>query len=94
MYQTFSIQLSEHSDYERFNRIEHLISSKYEIEWLDKLTGIDQRYWDFKIANETITLHLEHFCGISLYTANETLNHERACEITKEIADYLLSKED
>jgi hypothetical protein len=28
---------------------------------------LDQRYWDFEAAGGRLTLHLEHYLGITLY---------------------------
>ena len=37
----------------------------------EKITGPDQRYWDFLFANEQFTLHQEHYLGISIMSEKE-----------------------
>ncbi|WP_235661510.1 DUF3630 family protein [Pseudomonas coronafaciens] len=34
--------------------------------WIEKLDGLDQRYWDLLVDENTLTLHLEHYTGISI----------------------------
>ncbi|WP_462251225.1 DUF3630 family protein [Ekhidna sp.] len=36
-------------------------------EFTEKVTGLDQRYWDFLFKGEEYTLHLEHYLGISIF---------------------------
>jgi len=37
-------------------------------ELLKRLDGPDQRYWDFRIGDKVLTLHSEHYLGVSLYS--------------------------
>lgn len=85
----FSAQILDDSSRDKFEKIANFIERHYHISWLEKLTGLDQRYWDFTIKNETLTLHLEHYCGISLFPATDTVNYENAISITKEIVASL-----
>ncbi len=41
--------------------------------WIEKINGIDQSYWDLKIGNEIVTLHLEHYLGISAFSDSKNL---------------------
>lgn len=34
--------------------------------WKKKIQGLDQRYWDLMVGEQTLTLHLEHYLGISV----------------------------
>lgn len=85
----FSAQILDDSSRDKFEKIATFIEHHYQIKWLERLTGPDQRYWDFTIDNETLTLHLEHYCGISLYPATDTANYENAILITKKIVTSL-----
>jgi hypothetical protein len=33
--------------------------------------GLDQSYWDICANGRTITVHREHYCGISIFSADE-----------------------
>lgn len=35
--------------------------------WAERLTGPEQRYWDLECGDGKITLHLEHYLGISIF---------------------------
>ncbi|MNP44365.1 hypothetical protein D3C76_1382270 [compost metagenome] len=34
--------------------------------WEQKLDALDQRYWDLSVDERTLTVHLEHYLGISV----------------------------
>ena len=35
--------------------------------WTTKIDGLDERYWDLQIDAVQLTLHSQHYVGISLY---------------------------
>ncbi len=57
--------------------------------WVSKLDGFDQRYWDFKINDCELTLHLEHYLGIILFPTSKTNYKKAENDMVKKIADYL-----
>lgn len=79
--------LSEYSDWELFNRIADLIAKEFKGNWIEKADGIDQRYWDIEIENVVLTLHLEHYSGISLFPAKA--NDVNAKFLIQRIGNYL-----
>lgn len=51
---------------------------------VERIDGVDQRYWDMEIGGRIVTLHLEHYLGICLFAA------ERAAdEIVRGIGNAL-----
>ena len=82
-------RLSKSSSGELFTSIAKAIEDQYNIHWLNKLNGLDQRYWDFEIDNLILTLHLEHFLGISLFPANNTADIMRANETVMTIGTFI-----
>ena len=60
------IQISEASDWQLFAAIAETLEHGLKGEWTVKADGLDQRYWDLCVEGQTITLHLEHYLGISL----------------------------
>jgi hypothetical protein len=77
--------LSEESDWDLFNRIADLITKEFNAKLIEKADGLDQRYWDFEIENERLTLHLEHYLGISLFPAKDN----KANYLVQRIGNYL-----
>jgi hypothetical protein len=66
------IEVSEHADSQLFERIAELLSDGLRGKWVERLDGLDQRYWDLEAAGGKLTLHLEHYLGITVYpTAGE-----------------------
>ena len=44
------------------------IEQQLNVKLNEKLDGLDQRYWDFIYNNCLLTLHLEQYLGLSIYT--------------------------
>jgi hypothetical protein len=63
------IQISEDSDWLLFNRVAGLLEVGLHGRWTEQLDGPDQRYWDLSVQAGQLTLHLEHYLGITLYSA-------------------------
>jgi hypothetical protein len=61
------IQISEESDWSLFERVAALLQTRLRGRWIERLDGLDQRYWDLKAGGGSLTLHLEHYLGITLY---------------------------
>jgi hypothetical protein len=77
--------LSEESDWELFDEIANLITKEFNVKWVGKADGLDQRYWDFEIENLKLILHLEHYLGIRLFpTKDDNANH-----LVQRIGNYL-----
>lgn len=60
------IALCESSDRQRFDDFAARIQRAVGGEWVVRLDGLDQRYWDLRVGGDGVSLHLEHFLGISL----------------------------
>ena len=81
--------LSGDSDGRLFERIAGLIADRFNGRWVEKLDGLDQRYWDVEIGGLKLTLHSEHCLGISLFPAKEGANDPAAHRLVREIGAYL-----
>ena len=82
-------QLSDQADWKLFNRIAKLIQKEFNGTWVEKLDGLDQRYWDIVIGNIKLTLHLEHYLGISLFSAKEDNNLSEANKLVHRIGESI-----
>jgi len=82
-------RLSELSDWKLFESIANEITHEFDGSWIKKLDGLDQRYWDVKINDCELTLHLEHYLGIMLFPTSKTSKLKDENELVKRIADYL-----
>jgi len=82
--------LSEKSDWDLFNQIAELITKKFNVSWIERVDGLDQRYWDFEIEGERLTLHLGHYLGTSLFPTKD--GTDKAKQLVQRIGDYLETK--
>ncbi len=62
-----TIQISDDGDGTLFALLAGVLATHLRGTWVTKLDGFDQRYWDLKTPTAMLTLHLEHYLGISLY---------------------------
>ena len=76
--------ISTRSDWRLFEKVARLIVKRFKGRFLEKLDGLDQRYWDIEIKGEILTLHLEHYLGITLFARGKESD-----ELVKAIGDYL-----
>jgi hypothetical protein len=61
-----AIQISEDADWALFEKIADTLQIEFGGIWTQKLDGFDQRYWDLMIDGQRLTLHLEHYLGVSV----------------------------
>src|SRR5689334_13798505 len=64
-----TIIVSRSSDWSLFDRIASELAESFRGTWSERLDGLDERYWDLDARGGKITLHLQHYLGISVYTA-------------------------
>jgi hypothetical protein len=91
--QEYELRLSDTSDWPLFERIASSLEKHFKGQWAKKLDGTDQRYWDLVIPSLGIgvTLHLEHYAGISLRIDQYDVLNEQHVEFTRQLDT--LSKE-
>ena len=63
--------VSDDSDWGLFDAIASSLESHLQGSWTAQLDGLDQRYWDLRVGDAVITLHLEHYLGIMLFVAHK-----------------------
>ena len=63
--------MSEDSDWNLFELVASILEKELSGEWVEKADGLDQRYWDLKVGSQVITLHLEHYLGITIFSEND-----------------------
>lgn len=84
----FGAELIRDSDGPVFQLIADELTKVFNIRWKAKLDGFDQRYWDFDYRGVTLSLHLEHFLGISIFVKKPETNVKNAKKILEEIGDH------
>ncbi len=67
------LHISSDSSWTLFEKIAEVLERELNGIWVEKTDGIDQRYWDLKIENEILTLHLEHYLGIIAFSNSKSL---------------------
>lgn len=61
------IEVSDSSDWDLFNEVAAALEVALDGQWTAQLDGLDQRFWDLEAGAGRITLHLEHYLGITIY---------------------------
>jgi hypothetical protein len=61
------IEVSDRSDWSLFERVAKRLTSGLRGRWIGRVDGLDQRYWELEAAGGRVTLHLEHYLGITIY---------------------------
>jgi hypothetical protein len=87
-----NVELLRESDRSLFQMIAKEISDKFNVKWKPKIDGLDQRYWDFEFKGITLTLHLEHFLGISVFADKTETNIEHAKPVLEEIGNHFKTR--
>jgi len=76
-----TIEISADADGKLFERVAQKLEQGLGGYWKGKIDALDQRYWDLAVGEQTLTLHLEHYLGISVCVpdnANEMVERVRA----------------
>jgi hypothetical protein len=87
------LRVSDDSDWDLFERVAGALRSRFGGEWEAQLDGPDQRYWDLRVGEGLVTLHLEHYVGISIFAAPAASAPEASAELLEEISAHLSSLE-
>jgi hypothetical protein len=66
------IRLSD--DPEQFKRLAEEIRKDLGGRWIEQLDDFDQSYWDLVVAGQKITVHREHYLGVSVFCSDEEAN--------------------
>jgi cellulase/cellobiase CelA1 len=61
------IEIAERSDWSYFERVADILVVGLAGTWIDRIDGLDERYWDLAAGSGRVTLHLQHHLGITLY---------------------------
>lgn len=81
--------ISEQSDWNEFDALAAKIQQHVGGTWVSQLDGLDQRYWDLRVGNAVVTLHLEHDAGISLFPSADVGDPEASAGLLRRIAAFL-----
>jgi hypothetical protein len=63
----FDVAISDDADWMLFNGVADAILNKFSGKLVERIDGLDERYWDIEIGGSVVTLHLQHYLGISLF---------------------------
>ncbi len=61
------VEVSDTPDQALFDALAADLSASLDGRWSARVDGVDQRYWDLECDSGKITLHLEHYLGISIF---------------------------
>jgi hypothetical protein len=72
-----------------FERLAVAIQDAFGGTWVAQLDGLDQRYWDLRLEDAVVTLHSEHYLGISLFPSAASPDAQAAARLVRRIARFL-----
>ena len=58
-------------DADRFRAIADDVQKKLKGEWRERVDGMDESYWDLEVGGQTITVHRQHYLGVSVICDDE-----------------------
>ncbi len=67
-----SIDLSDLDSDVLFRKYVDRMKDEFDGNLVDKLDGLDQRYWDFDIGGTIVVLHSDSMAGISIHVEDGT----------------------
>jgi hypothetical protein len=85
----FEILLTEDANWQLFEKFGQVIILDFGGKIIVRLDGLDERYWDFRIGELILTLHLQHYLGIFLFPAAGFENSSSAKDLTENVAKRL-----
>ena len=59
------LRLSEDPDH--FKQLAELVKIKLGGRWIEQLDDLDQSYWNMDVQGQKLTLHREHYLGVSVF---------------------------
>jgi hypothetical protein len=83
------IVISDEPDHGLFRVIKSLLVWKMGARVVNRLDGLDQRYWDFEKDGVVIVLHSEHYLGISIFPAELSNASQKDVDLVMEIFEFL-----
>ena len=86
---TRTIVVSSSSDWSLFDRIARDLAKSLGGTWVAGLDGVDERYWDLDARAGRITLHLQHYLGISACIASGRDGDAASRALLDEVFDRL-----
>jgi len=87
----WEINISDNADWDLFNQVASVLHNEFGGQWSAQADGTDQRYWDLAVDSALVTLHLEHYTGIVLYSARDALDTDASNNLVERMANYLSS---
>jgi hypothetical protein len=83
------ILVSESPDRAHFDRIAGVLEQGLEGSWIERLDGPDERYWDLAARGGVLTLHLQHFVGITIFVPKNRRDDAASRKLLEEAASLL-----
>jgi hypothetical protein len=82
------LRITEDSSWSRFDAVAHDFSSAFGVAAAAVCDGLDEAYYDYEIEGVTVTLHLQHYLGISIFVSKDSESHPRSQSVFGKISEY------
>jgi hypothetical protein len=86
------IQLSGQPSWSEFERVALSLQVGLSGTWMQKIDGADERYWDLFARGGRLTLHLQHYLGITLYPTSGADAESEAIDLLEQAYTLLASQ--
>ncbi len=84
------VRISPDASWERFDEVTARAARELGGDWVAKLDGLDQRYWDLRRGAGVVTFHLDTFAGISAFPATDAPDPAASRALLEEVRALLV----
>lgn len=86
------VEFYDNCDYSKFEDAADILEKQFKLRFIEKLNHLDDAYWDFTYKGCELTLHFNHYCGISLFPKKFGAATAGENECAKEIGILLFDR--
>jgi hypothetical protein len=83
------VVLSTVADWPLFDEIAAAISTEMRGGWVERVDGLDERYWELRVDQALVTLHLQHYLGIMLFVSTNATDRRSSEAMVDRLAVFL-----
>jgi len=62
--------IASNCGFDKFYSAAKILENTFDVNFINKLDGLDSLYWDFIIDKKRLTLHFDTFAGVSIFPTN------------------------
>jgi len=82
------LRITEDSSWSRYDAVAQDFSSAFGVSAVAICDGLDEAYYDYEVEGVTVTLHLQHYLGISIFVSKGSETHPKSQSVFAKISEY------